>query len=85
MDSDGNSRFPRLICARRELYCAYRILDINKPLFFISFVQALCGEAVGWGRRKRESDIDEIIENVTCGTTLKVKTPLIQTQGQNGK
>lgn len=38
--------------------------------------QKVCGEIVGWGRKKRGNDdeYDDVYEKLTIGTTIKVKT-----------
>ena len=37
-------------------------------------MQTICGEIVGWGRRRRDAK-EKIIEDIRVETRLKIKTP----------
>ena len=61
------------------------ILLVLSCFDFWLHVQTVCKDIVGWGRKKRDADDkDDIVENVTCGTTLRVKSPHLEPQGTVG-
>ena len=54
----------------------FRLKSILYEALWICW-QTVCDEIVGWGKKKRDTNNGDVIDSITCGTTLRVKTPMV--------